>query len=80
MCKVSLNTVEKVKKFVNVVSKMDVDAFLTSGRYVIDAKSIMGILSLDLTKPIEISFESKEGITEDKVKECMGAIAEFVVE
>lgn len=80
MCKVSLNTVDKVKKFVNVVSKIDVDAFLTSGRYVIDAKSIMGIFSLDLTKPIEIIFDSREGITEDKVKECMEAIAEFVVE
>lgn len=79
MCKVSLNTIDKVKNFVNVVSKMDVDAFLMSERCVIDAKSIIGVFSLDLTKQIEVTFDSKEGITEDKVKECMETIAEFVV-
>lgn len=47
-----LNSVEKVKEFINVVSRFDDDIDLVSGRYLIDAKSIMGVLSLDLSHPI----------------------------
>jgi phosphocarrier protein HPr len=49
-----LNTINDVKNFVNVVSKYEFEVDLTSGRYVIDAKSIMGIFSLDLSKPIKL--------------------------
>ena len=49
--KVSLNSIDKVKTFVNEIIKYDFDFDLVSGRYVIDAKSIMGIFSLDLSKP-----------------------------
>ena len=48
---ISLNSIDKVKSFVNDISKFDFDFDLVSGRYVIDAKSIMGIFSLDLSKP-----------------------------
>ena len=48
---ISLNSIDKVKAFVNDISKYDFDFDLVSGRYVIDAKSIMGIFSLDLSKP-----------------------------
>ena len=48
--KISLNSIDKVKSFVNEVTKYDYDFDLVSGRYVIDAKSIMGIFSLDLSK------------------------------
>ena len=48
------NSVEKVKTFVNEVANFDTEIDLVSSRYVIDAKSIMGILSLDLSKPIEV--------------------------
>ena len=41
--KISLNSIDKVKSFVNDITKFDVDFDLVSGRYVIDAKSIMGI-------------------------------------
>lgn len=51
---ISLNSIDKVKAFVNDISKYDFDFDLVSGRYVIDAKSIMGIFSLDLSKPINI--------------------------
>ena len=44
---ISLNSIEKVKSFVNDITKFDYDFDLVSGRYVIDAKSIMGIFSLD---------------------------------
>ena len=57
---ISLNSIEKVKQFVNLISKYDGDFDLTSGRYVIDAKSIMGIFSLDLSKPLNwISMMTK---------------------
>ena len=51
---VSLASINYVKSFVNIVSKYDFDVDLISGRYVVDAKSIMGIFSLDLSKPIDV--------------------------
>jgi len=53
-----LDTVEKVKFFVNTVAPMDGDVDLVSDRYVIDAKSIMGIFSLDLSKPLTLKIHS----------------------
>ncbi len=49
-----LNSINDVKSFVNTVSKYNCDVDLISGRYIVDAKSIMGIFSLDLSKEIEI--------------------------
>ena len=57
--KISLNSIDKVKSFVNDISKFDFDFDLVSGRYVIDSKSIMGIFSLDLSKPIELNIHSE---------------------
>ena len=53
---ISLNSIDKVKSFVNDITKFDYDFDLVSGRYVIDAKSIMGIFILDLSKPIELNI------------------------
>lgn len=53
--KVMLDSIDKVKSFVNDLAKFDCDFDLVSGRYVIDAKSIMGIFSLDLSKPIDLT-------------------------
>ena len=60
--KIRLNSIDKVKNFVNQMSTLDADIDLISGRYIIDAKSIMGVFSLDLTHDIEIRIdtESKE--------------------
>ena len=60
--KISLNSIDKVKSFVNDVTKFDCDFDLISGRYVIDAKSIMGIFSLDLSKDIDLSIHSEDNI------------------
>ena len=57
---ISLNSIDKVKSFVNDITKFDNDFDLVSGRYVIDAKSIMGIFSLDLSKPVTIQVESDD--------------------
>ncbi len=55
---ISLNSIDKVKSFVNDITKFDYDFDLVSGRYVIDAKSIMGIFSLDLSKPIDLNIHA----------------------
>ena len=59
---ISLNSIDKVKSFVNDITKFDYDFDLVSGRYVIDAKSIMGIFSLDLSKPIDLAIHTDENI------------------
>ena len=59
---ICLNSIDKVKNFVNDVTKFDSDFDLISGRYVIDAKSIMGIFSLDLNKPITRGIHNEEDI------------------
>lgn len=61
---ISLNSIDKVKSFVNEITKYDYDFDLVSGRYVIDAKSIMGIFSLDLSKPIELAIHTETGLDE----------------
>ena len=66
--KISLNSIDKVKAFVNEVTKYDAEFDLVSGRYVIDAKSIMGIFSLDLSRPIDLTIHTDndvESVLED---------------
>lgn len=57
---IKLVTINNVKEFVNTVSQYDYDVDLISGRYSIDAKSIMGIFSLDLSKPIEVEAHTDD--------------------
>ncbi len=72
---ISLNSIDKVKAFVNEITKFDNDFDLVSGRYVIDAKSIMGIFSLDLSKPIELNIHS-----EKNADEILGVLAPYIVD
>ena len=72
---ISLNSIDKVKAFVNDVTKFDTDFDLISGRYVIDAKSIMGIFSLDLSKPIELNIHG-----EDNVVKVLEILKPYIVE
>ena len=71
---ISLNSIGKVKSFVNDISKFDFDFDLVSGRYVIDAKSIMGIFSLDLSKPIDLAIH-----TEDNLNEILEALKPYII-
>ena len=59
---ISLNSIDKVKSIVNDITKFDYDFDLVSGRYVIDAKSIMGIFSLDLSRPIDLNIHAEENV------------------
>ena len=72
---ISLNSIDKVKSFVNTISQYDYDFDLISGRYVIDAKSIMGIFSLDLSKPIDLAIHA--GDTD--MAEIMEALKPYLV-
>ena len=73
---ISLNSIDKVKAFVNDISKYDYDFDLVSGRYVIDAKSIMGIFSLDLSKPINLNVHA-EGSNLDEV---LKVLAPYIID
>lgn len=57
---ITLNSIGDVKEFVNIVNKYDFDIDLASGRYIVDAKSIMGIFSLDLGKPIKVEAHAED--------------------
>ena len=71
-----LNSIDKVKSFVNDISKFDYDFDLVSGRYVVDAKSIMGIFSLDLSKPIDLNIHAE---TESSVEEILNILAPYII-
>ncbi len=70
---ICLDSIDKVKSFVNEITKFDSDFDLISGRYVIDAKSIMGIFSLDLSKPIELSIHT------DNADDILATLAPYIV-
>lgn len=57
---IMLHSITDVKNFVNIVNRYDFDIDLSSGRYIVDAKSIMGIFSLDLSKPIRVQIHSDD--------------------
>ena len=72
---ISLNSIDKVKSFVKHITKFNYDFDLVSGRYVIDAKSIMGIFSLDLSKPIDLSIHA-----EDDIDEILDTLKPYIIE
>lgn len=73
--KICLNSIDKVKAFVNDITKFDSDFDLVSGRYVIDAKSIMGIFSLDLSKDIDLNIHA-----EDNIDDILAVLKPYIVE
>lgn len=72
---ICLNTIDKVKTFVNDINRFDNDFDLVSGRYVIDAKSIMGIFSLDLSKPIALNVHADDA----QMEEVMKVLTQYLV-
>ena len=70
---VRLSQIDDVKNFVNIIMRFDFDIDLKSGRYAVDAKSIMGIFSLDLSKPIELQAHTEDA------EALFEAIAPFIV-
>ena len=72
---ISLNSIDKVKSFVNEITKYDNDFDLVSGRYVIDAKSIMGIFSLDLSKPIDLNIHA-----DSNLDDILAALDSYIIQ
>ena len=72
---ISLNSIDKVKSFVNAITQYEYDFDLISGRYVIDAKSIMGIFSLDLSKPIDLNIHADAG----RMDEIVNALTPYII-
>ena len=68
-----LKTIIDVKNFVNAINNFEFDVDLVSGRYVVDAKSMMGIFSLDLSRPITLRVFS------DDLEQFEAAIKEFML-
>ena len=71
---IKLSTISDIRDFVSQVTLFDGEVDLSSGRYVVDAKSIMGIFSLDLMKPIDMTINSG-----DNADELLERIAKFIV-
>ena len=71
---IKLSTIEDIRKFVDIVTRQDYDIDLSSGRYVVDAKSIMGIFSLDLMNKILLTAHT------DDVEDLKKALAAYIVE
>ena len=74
--KVSLGSIDKVKSFVNDISGFKADFDLTAGRYVIDAKSIMGIFSLDISKPIDLNIYAND----EDMENIMAVLKPYLVD
>ena len=73
---VNLNSIEKVKSFVKDLNKFENDFDLVSGRFAIDAKSIMGIFSLDLSKTLVLRIHSTD---ENVIADLTSKIQQFIV-
>lgn len=70
--KILINDVEKVKRFSSIVSQQNIDCEIVKGIYIIDAKSIMGIFSIDLTEPVELQIHSDD-------KKILDTLKDFIV-
>ena len=73
---IKLHSIEDVKRFVNIMAQFNGYFDLVSGRYIVDAKSVMGIFSMDLTKELELRILE----TNEQETEILKALAAFIVE
>ena len=55
-----INTIDKVKEFVKDAESFSCDIDVVRGRYIVDARSILGILSMDLIKPLMVKIHSDD--------------------
>ncbi len=75
--KIRLSSIQDVRTFVDTVTKYNIDVDLSSGRYVVDAKSIMGIFSLDLLSPISLTAQTSD---EAEFAALIADLKPFIVE
>ena len=72
--KISLCTIDRVKDFCRITASIEPDLDIVVGRYIIDAKSIMGIFSLDLSKPIDLNIHA-----ENNVEEILNVLSPYII-
>ena len=75
--KINLNSIDKVKAFTTKVSKFDEEFDIYRGRYIIDAKSIMGIFSADLTRDMDLVVHTD---SKERFSEITRELKEFIVD
>ena len=75
---ISLQMASQVKRFVNLVQNYSFEIDLRSDRYVVDAKSVLGIFSLDLSKPVNVEIHAEEK-DQEKCEELIAFLNEFVI-
>ena len=73
-CVIKLNSIEKVKNFVSRISTFDCDVDVLYRRYILDAKSIMALLSADLTEPLKVVIHTDDY---DELKRCFKMMEDF---
>ncbi len=76
---IQLTYAENVKRFVNIVNKYDFDLDLRAGRHVVDAKSILGIFSLDLSHPVSLEIADEESAPAGQLEALLKDIEPFTV-
>ena len=76
---ISIPTINDVKEFVTIVNNFACNATIKSGRYIVDAKSIMGMFSLDVSKPLTLMLDIGYNGIDDR-DELYEAIEKFVIE
>lgn len=64
-----LNNIENVNKFVSIMGEKNFEIDLVSGKYLVNAKSIMGVLSLDLTQPVTVNAYTEDENFVDEIKD-----------
>ncbi len=74
---IRLTLAENVKNFVNAVNKYDFEMDLRAGRHVVDAKSILGIFSLDLSRNITLEIENADQVPQEQIDALLRDIAPF---
>ena len=72
---ISLNTIDDVKQFVQTITMFDGNFDLVSGKYIVDAKSILGLFSVDLSKPVALRID----VPETKMEAVLTAISIYKV-
>lgn len=70
---ISLKSIDDVKQFVQTLTMFDGEFELISGKYIVDAKSILGLFSVDLSKPVTLRIE----VTDSKMEEVLNAISKY---
>ena len=76
--KIKLNTIEEIMGFCRIASNFASDVTVRHGKYAVDGKSLMGLISLNLSETLDVNFEEKDNETEKEFKEAVSALGVIV--